>query len=66
VALVTLFPYMIFRAQSERAIGRVESIIAAAQQGAMTPAERSESTVQIETRPEGRPPHPVETKSAAT
>ncbi len=34
VALVTLFPYMIFRAQLERALGRVESIIAAAQQGA--------------------------------
>ncbi len=33
VALMTLFPYMIFRAQLERAIGRVESIIAAAQQG---------------------------------
>jgi biopolymer transport protein ExbB len=33
VALVTLFPYMIFRAQVERAIGRVESLIAAAQQG---------------------------------
>ncbi len=34
VALVTLFPYMIFRAQLERALGRVESVIAAAQQGA--------------------------------
>ncbi len=34
VALVTLFPYMIFKAQSERALGRLESLIAAAQQGA--------------------------------
>lgn len=33
VALITLFPYMIFRAQVERALGRVETIIAAAQQG---------------------------------
>ena len=33
VALMTLFPYMIFRAQMERALGRVESLIAAAQQG---------------------------------
>jgi len=34
VALVTLFPYMIFRAHVERSIGRMESLIAAAQQGA--------------------------------
>lgn len=34
VALVTLFPYMVFRGQVDRAIGRVESVIAAAQQGA--------------------------------
>lgn len=33
VALVTLFPYMLFRGWSSRAIGRLESIIAAAQQG---------------------------------
>ncbi len=33
VALVTLFPYMLFRGWSSRAIGRLESVIAAAQQG---------------------------------
>jgi len=33
LALVTLFPYMIFRAQSERAVGRMETVIAAAQAG---------------------------------
>ncbi len=33
VALITLFPYMVFRGQVERAIGRVESLVAAAQQG---------------------------------
>ena len=38
IALFTLFPYMIFRAQVERALGRVESIIAAAQQGDAAPA----------------------------
>ncbi|UCD76718.1 MAG: MotA/TolQ/ExbB proton channel family protein [Phycisphaerales bacterium] len=34
VALLTLFPYMIFRGQVDRAMGRLESVIAAAQQGA--------------------------------
>jgi biopolymer transport protein ExbB len=33
VALIALFPFMVFRAQSERALGRMESIVAAAQQG---------------------------------
>ena len=33
VALITLFPYMVFRGQVERAVGRVESLVAAAQQG---------------------------------
>lgn len=33
IALFTLFPYMIFRGQVDRALGRLESIIAAAQQG---------------------------------
>jgi len=39
VAITTLFPYMIFRTQSERAIGRMESVIAAAQQGRGTTAQ---------------------------
>ena len=33
VALVTLFPYMLFRGWSSRSIGRLEAVIAAAQQG---------------------------------
>ncbi len=33
IALVTLFPYMLFRGWSSRAIGRIEAMIAAAQQG---------------------------------
>jgi len=34
VALLTLFPYMTFRSHADRALGRLESVIAAAQQGA--------------------------------
>ena len=33
VALVTLFPYMIFKAQSSNALGRLETLIASAQVG---------------------------------
>lgn len=33
VALFTLFPYMIFRGQVDRALGRLEAVIASAQQG---------------------------------
>ena len=44
VALVTLFPYMIFRAQLERALGRLESVIAAAQQGAGAAAQQGTGT----------------------
>jgi biopolymer transport protein ExbB len=33
VALVTLFPYMAYRGQSARAIGRLESLVAAGQEG---------------------------------
>ena len=33
VALLTLFPYMVFRSHASRALGRLESVIAAAQQG---------------------------------
>ena len=33
VALATLFPYMIFRAQADRALGRFEAIVSAAKQG---------------------------------
>jgi biopolymer transport protein ExbB len=33
IALFTLFPYMIFRAQVDRSMGRLESLIAAAQEG---------------------------------
>jgi biopolymer transport protein ExbB len=44
VALMTLFPYMAFRSQVSRAVGRLESMIAAAQQGAEATAPSAEST----------------------
>jgi biopolymer transport protein ExbB len=33
IAIATLFPYMIFRAQADRALGRFESLVTAAKQG---------------------------------
>ena len=33
IALVTLFPYMLFRGWTQRMLGRIEAVIAAAQQG---------------------------------
>jgi len=33
VALITIFPYMAFRGQSSRAIGRLEALVAAGQEG---------------------------------
>ncbi len=50
VALVTLFPFMIFRAQAQHALGRLESVIAAAQQGA------AERTGERDSLPADAPP----------
>jgi biopolymer transport protein ExbB len=41
VALITLFPYMAFKAQSDRAMGRLEALIAAAKTGFPTRRARS-------------------------
>ena len=49
VALITLFPYMIFRSHVERAIGRLESIIAAAQQGESAAQGTPQEAIQAET-----------------
>ncbi len=38
VALVTLFPYMVFRAQAERCIGSIERLVAAAIEGQSRPS----------------------------
>lgn len=47
VALVTLFPYMSFKGLADRAMGRMESVIAAAQTGLpRRPAPRSAEPVQ--------------------
>ncbi len=46
VALITLFPYMLFRGQVDRAIGRLETVIAAAQQGR---GEQSSKDRKVET-----------------
>jgi biopolymer transport protein ExbB len=39
VALITLFPYMYFRAQADKALGRLESVIASAKLGATARTE---------------------------
>ncbi|MBU3728274.1 MAG: MotA/TolQ/ExbB proton channel family protein [Phycisphaerales bacterium] len=39
VALITLFPYMYFRAQTDKALGRLESVIASAKLGATVRTE---------------------------
>ena len=66
VALVTLFPYMVFRAQVERAMGRVESVIAAAQQGAEAAPERrlSDSALALAASGRARRAVPVEDSPA--
>jgi biopolymer transport protein ExbB len=49
IALLTLFPYTAFRGQAERAMGRMETIIAAAQQGEVNSQEavdRKEATLK--------------------
>lgn len=45
VALITLFPYMVFKGHVERSLGRMESLIAAAQQGvAATDSAKNQTT----------------------
>jgi len=60
VALIALFPYMIFRGQLDRAIGRMEAIIAAAHEGAA--ARNSPETH----RPADRTSKPVEPEPATS
>jgi biopolymer transport protein ExbB len=64
IALVTLFPYMIFRAQVERAMGRLESLIAAAQQGTQQPSGpvQAEGGSGAGRRPARQPPARVGTE----
>ncbi len=51
LAIVTLFPYMIFRTQADRAVGRMETVIAAAQGGfprAASGAEPREAEARLQ------------------
>ncbi len=73
VALVTLFPYMIYRGQVDRAVGRMESLIAAAQEahgsvnvssGHRAPAGDDE-TRHDDARPQVRAAHDGGRQSAA-
>jgi len=47
VALVTLFPYMVFKAQSDRAMGRLEVLIAAAKTGFPTRRARGVKPTEV-------------------
>ncbi|MHC5022477.1 MAG: MotA/TolQ/ExbB proton channel family protein [Planctomycetota bacterium] len=50
VALLTLFPYMIFRSQVGRSLGRMESLVAAAQQGADADAASTSAATRAPAR----------------
>ena len=54
VALMTLFPFMIFRSQVDRALGRLEMLIAAAQQGIGSDPPRQRPAVETATKPASR------------
>ena len=49
IALLTLFPYMIFKSHVERSLGRMESLIAAAQQGVATTRSGSSPSAEPKT-----------------
>lgn len=56
IALITLFPYMAFRAQGDRAQARLETVMAAAQQGLAGAAERPSAHSAAErAEPAGEP-----------
>lgn len=50
VALVTLFPYVVFRTQSDRMLSRMETIAAATAEAVPPPADRSPSLAGAESR----------------
>ncbi len=65
VALITLFPYMVFRGQVERSLGRVETLVAAAQQGFRSEAARQRPPVEIDVPPSLRSAGSVTARSAS-
>lgn len=66
VALITLFPYMVFRGHVERAIGRMESLVAAAQQGSKQASADARAPVEIDVAPARRSGDGVHAKSGST
>lgn len=48
VALMTLFPYMVFRGQVDRAVGRMESLIAAAQEATGRSSQATQRSASAE------------------
>ncbi len=64
VALMTLFPYMIFRSQAGRALGRLESVVAAAQQGVETPVVESKDVKGTSHDGTASAPSPADSKVA--
>ncbi len=65
VALITLFPYMVFRGQVDRAIGRVETLVAAAQQGFKLAAPEKRAPVERDAAPTRSSGGAVAVKSAS-
>lgn len=65
VALLTLFPYMIFRGQVDRAMGRLEALIAAAQQG-LTRAPATGEEAQRSGTSSDKPAASHETEAASS
>ncbi len=64
VALMTLFPYMIFRSQAGRALGRLESVVAAAQQGVETPVVETKDVKRTSHDGTASVPSPADPKVA--
>ena len=54
VALMTLFPYMVFRSHVDRALGRLESVVAAAQQGEQLRKKKFAAVSQAQPESENR------------
>lgn len=55
VALATLFPYMIFRGQLDRTLGRLEAIVAAAQHGSAIQGSTETAAGGSPKRDQGKP-----------
>jgi biopolymer transport protein ExbB len=63
VAIFVLFPYNGFRAQIDRTLGRLESLVAAARSGPTSPANASTPTSSPANTPSPPPPNPADNPS---